>query len=199
MPFSDENRVKLFRRALLEVVEGWKLLASTASTRSMSGFCAAVAAACATRTSNLNISGFTLRILSMSAVLCGCSVLPIDMRYQVSGARYCSYSQHLDYCLFSGLSAIMRVQYSSCSRSNLGMYCKLLSAAMPYVPLLLLCCCWCCGWVRTAAAAATDRSSSNAWFYSCCCCCCYFLLLCRCCYRFHGRERPYLLHKRRWK
>ena len=32
----------------------------------------------------------------------------------------------------------MRVQYASCSRSNLAVYCKSLSAAMPYVPLLLL-------------------------------------------------------------
>ena len=123
---------------------------------------------------NLNILGFLLKIPPMSAVLCGCSVLPIDIRYQVSGVRYWSYSQYLDYCLFSGLRAIMRVQYAPCSRSNLGVYCKLLSATMPYVPLLLLCCCRCSGWVCTAASAATDRSSSDAWFYSsCCCCCCY--------------------------
>ena len=37
----------LFRRALLEAIEGWRLLAPIASTRSMSGFCAAVdTAAC---------------------------------------------------------------------------------------------------------------------------------------------------------
>ena len=88
VPFSGEKRLKLFRRALLEVIEGWRLLAPTARTRSMSGFCAAVdTAACATRISNLDISGFTLRILPMSAVLCGCSVLPIDIRCQVSGVR----------------------------------------------------------------------------------------------------------------
>ena len=88
VPFSGKKRVNLFRRALLEVVEGWKLLAPTASTRSMSGFCAAVdSSACATRISDLDISGFTLQILPMSAVLCGCSVLPIDTRYQVVGIR----------------------------------------------------------------------------------------------------------------
>ena len=150
------------------------MLAPTARTRSMSGFCAAEdTAECATRISNLNSSGFTPRILPMSAVSRGCSALPIDIRYQVSGARYCSYLQYLDYGLFSGLSAIMRVQHASCSRCALGVYCNLSSAAMPYVPLLLLCCCWCCGWVCTTAAAATDRSSSDACYYSCCCCCCY--------------------------
>ena len=83
----------------------------------------------------------------------------------VSGVWYCSYSQYLDYCVFSGLSAIKRVQHASCSRSNMGVYCKLLYAAMMYVPLLLLlllCFCWCCGRVCTAAAAAP------------CCCSCYF-------------------------
>ena len=42
LPFSDENHEKLFRRALLEVIEGSRLLASTASTRRMPGFCGAV-------------------------------------------------------------------------------------------------------------------------------------------------------------
>ena len=42
VPFSVEKRVQLFRRALLEVIESWRLLAQTASTRSLSGFCAAV-------------------------------------------------------------------------------------------------------------------------------------------------------------
>ena len=57
----------------------------------------------------------------MSALLCGGSVLPIDIiRYQVSGVGYCSHSQHLNYCLTSALSAIMRIQYASCSPSNLG-------------------------------------------------------------------------------
>ena len=42
LPFSGEKHVKLFRRALLEVIEGSRLLAPTASTRSMSGFCGAV-------------------------------------------------------------------------------------------------------------------------------------------------------------
>ena len=37
VPFSVEKRVHLFSRALLEVIEGWRLLAPTASTRSMSG------------------------------------------------------------------------------------------------------------------------------------------------------------------
>ena len=142
-----------------------------------------------------------MRVLPMSAVLCGRSVLPIVIRYQVSGVRYCLYSQYLDYCLFSGFSAIMRVQYASCSPSNFGVYC-MLSAATPCVPLLLLLfCCWCCGWVCTAAAAVTDRSSSDACYYSCYSCCCYFLfmMLCRCCYRFYVRERPSLLFKRCWK
>ena len=40
--FPVEKRVQLFRRALLEVIKGWRLLAQTASTRSMSEFCAAV-------------------------------------------------------------------------------------------------------------------------------------------------------------
>ena len=140
----------------------------------MSGVCAAVdTSACATRISNLNISGFTENTAHVSSTL---RLFCIADRYQVSGVRYCSYSQYLDYCLFSGLSAIMRVQYASCSRSNLCVYCKLLSAAMPYIPLLLLlllCCCWCCGWVCTAAAAATARSSNDACYHSCCCCC-YF-------------------------
>ena len=39
--------------------------------------------------------------------------------------------------LLPGLSAIMLVQYASCSSSILGVYCNMLSAAMPYVPLLL--------------------------------------------------------------
>ena len=62
----------------------------------MSGFCAAVdTAACASRISNLSKSGFMMNLMPMLAVLCACSVLPIDIRYQVSGVRYCSYSQHL--------------------------------------------------------------------------------------------------------
>ena len=69
------------------------------------GICAAVDCCVWYTYTNMNILGFTLRILSMSAVLCGCSVLPIDITYQVSGVRYCSYSQYFDYCLFSGLSA----------------------------------------------------------------------------------------------
>ena len=36
--FPVEKRIQLFRRVLLEVIEGWRLLAQTASTRSMSGF-----------------------------------------------------------------------------------------------------------------------------------------------------------------
>ena len=63
----------------------------------------------------------------------------------------------------------MSVQYASCPRSNLGVDCKFLYAAMIYVPLpLLLCCCWCYGWVCTAAAAATDRNNIDARYYSCC-------------------------------
>ena len=42
LPFSGEKHVKLFRRALLELSEGSKPLAPTASTSSISGFCAAV-------------------------------------------------------------------------------------------------------------------------------------------------------------
>ena len=42
LPFSGEKRVKLFRRALLKVIEGLRLLAPTAGTRGMSGFCGAV-------------------------------------------------------------------------------------------------------------------------------------------------------------
>ena len=46
----------------------------------------------------MNISGVTLRIMSVSAVLCDCSVLlPIDVKYQVSGVRYCLNSQYLHY------------------------------------------------------------------------------------------------------
>ena len=85
MPFSDENRVKLFRRALLEVVEGWKLLAPAASTRSMSGFCATVdTSACATYfqpeyfripTENTTHVSSTLRLFC------------IANRHQVSGIR----------------------------------------------------------------------------------------------------------------
>ena len=118
---------------------------------------------------------FGIHTENTAHVSCTLRLICIPDRYQVLGVRHCSYSQYLNCCLFSGLSATLRVQYASCSRSNLGVYCKLLSAAMPYVPLLLLCCCWCCGWVCTAAAAATDRSSSDACYYSCCCCgCCHF-------------------------
>ena len=50
----------------------------------MSGFCVAVdSAACASRLSNLSMSGFILILLPTLAVFCGCSVLPIDIRYQV--------------------------------------------------------------------------------------------------------------------
>ena len=41
VPFSVEKRVQLFRRALLEVIEGWRVLAPTASTRSKSVLCTA--------------------------------------------------------------------------------------------------------------------------------------------------------------
>ena len=59
--FSGGKCVKLFEQALLEILEGSTLLVPTASTRSMSGFCAAVdTAACAPRMSNLTISGSTL-------------------------------------------------------------------------------------------------------------------------------------------
>ena len=98
-----------------------------------------------------------------SAVLYICSVLSIDIKYQVLGVRFCSYSQYLHYCLFSGLSAVLRVQSACCSWSNLGVYCDLFSAAMPHVLLLLLlCCCWCCGWVFPAAAAMPSHTRSAA-------------------------------------
>ena len=85
VPFSGEKRVNLIRRALPEV-NGWRLLAPTANTRSMLRFCAAVdTAACATHVSNLNISGFALRILPISSNLFF-FVLPIDIR--LSGIRY---------------------------------------------------------------------------------------------------------------
>ena len=147
---------------------------------------------------NINISGFTLRILPMSAVRCGYSVLPIDIRYryQVSGVRYCSYSHYLDYCQFSRLSAIMRVKYASCSRSNLGVYSRFLSSAMPYVPLLLV----------LRPGQHSSRCSNGPQQQRCLLLrllqlLLLFLLLCRCCYRyrFHVRERPSLLHKRRWE
>ena len=91
-------------------------------------------------------------------------------RYQVSGIRQVlDTDQYLHCCLlFSGLSAIMRVQYASCSRSNLCVYCKLLSAAMPYIPLLmlllllLLCYSWGCCWVCPAAAAAAAAATAAA-------------------------------------
>ena len=91
-----------------------------------------------------------MRILPMSAVLCGCSVSPIDIRYQLSGVRYCSDPQYLDYCLFSGLSVIMRIQYAFCSLCNLGVYCKLLSSAMTY-------CCYCCATAGLGAGAAQQQ------------------------------------------
>ena len=141
-----------------------------------------------------------MRILPMSAVLCGCSVSPIDIRYQLSGVRYCSDPQYLDYCLFSGLSVIMRIQYAFCSLCNLGVYCKLLSSAMTYV--------------RTAAAVVLLLMLGLDLHSSSCSnrpqqqrCLLLLLLLLRllpfcmlcCCYRFHVRKRPSLLHKRRWK
>ena len=146
------------------------------------------------------ILGFKLRVLPMSAVLCGCSVLPIDIRYQVSGVRYCSSSQYLDYCLFSGLSALMRVQYASCcSRSILGIF--ILQVVVS------------CDTVRTAAAAVLllvlrlgllSSSCSNRPQKQRCLPLLLLLLLLLyfmlcCCYRFHVRERPPLLQKRRWK
>ena len=47
--FLVKNASELFRRALLKILEGSRLLASTSSTRSMSGFCAAVDTAACTQ------------------------------------------------------------------------------------------------------------------------------------------------------
>ena len=85
VPFSAEKSVEWFRRALLGVIEGWKLLAPIASTRSMSGFWADVGtAACATRVSNLNVSGCTENTVHVSSTL---RLFCITDRYQVSGIR----------------------------------------------------------------------------------------------------------------
>ena len=107
LPFSGEKRVELFRRARLEKIEGSRLLAPTGSTRRMSGFCAAEnTAACASRISYLSRPGSALRILLIS---CGCSVLPINTRYesyQESGVDIllilaASRVIYCDYCLDS--------------------------------------------------------------------------------------------------
>ena len=42
LPFSGEKYAKLFRQALLEVIQGSRLLAPNASTRDLSGFHAVV-------------------------------------------------------------------------------------------------------------------------------------------------------------
>ena len=90
VPFSGEKRVKLFQRALLEVIEGSRLLAPTVSTRSMSGFrcCCGYSAACASRTSNLNISGSTRRILLAVYFAAVRLLFCIADRDQLPGIRY---------------------------------------------------------------------------------------------------------------
>ena len=71
----------------------------------------------------------------------------------ISGIR-CSillYSQYLGYCLFLGLSTIMRVQHAFCYRSTLGVHCMLLPAAIQYVP------CCCCAAAGAAAGSAQQQ------------------------------------------
>ena len=88
--FPVERHAQLFRRALLEVFEGWRLLAQTPSTRSMSELCAAVRILLRV----LHILLYPTWMFRYSrykntahvgAVRCGCSVLPSDLWYQLSG------------------------------------------------------------------------------------------------------------------
>ena len=149
VPFSGEKRVKLFRRALPEVIKGWRLLALTASTRSMSEFCAAVYwCVCYTCVQHEHLGIHTENTAYDSSTL---RLFCIADRYQVSGVRYCSYSQYLDYCLFSGLSATMRVQYAPCSRSNLGV-----TASCCLLRYRTYRCC-CCAAAGVAAGSAQQQ------------------------------------------
>ena len=179
LPFYGEKRVKLFRRALLEIIEGSRLLAPTASTGSISGFCAAVdTAACASRIPNQSISGFTLRTLPMLAwavftlrtlpmlaVLWSCSALPIDIRYQVSGVRSTTHARSISgyllrllieyfmarYCAYSTrpVLAVIWADTASCCLLRC-CYCCCCSAA----------CCYCCGCYYYSAAAAAAAAAA---------------------------------------
>ena len=147
LPFSSEKRVKLFRRALLEVIEGSRLLAPTANTRSMSGFCAAVdIASCASRIANLSNSGVTLRKLPMLAVPCGCSVLPIDIRfdsYQVSGAQYTGYTRKI-YGYLLRLLPVLMIEYFMMRYCAYSTHPVLAVVWADTARILLLRCCYCC-------------------------------------------------------
>ena len=79
----------MFRRALLEVIERWKLLAPTASTRSMSGLCAAVdTAACATtyiQPKHFGVHPENTALRQQSTLRLFGIILPIDIMYLVTG------------------------------------------------------------------------------------------------------------------
>ena len=149
-------------QALLEVIEGWSLLAPTASTRSMSGFCAAVDTYSCVCYTYIQHQYFGIHTENTAHVRSTLRLFCIADRYQVSGIR-CSILLIL---AVSRSLPVLRVEcdnarkYASCSRSNFRVYCKLLSVAMPYAPLLLLCCCWRSGWVCTAAATYSNTAAA---------------------------------------
>ena len=135
----------------------------------------------------------------MSSVLCGCQVVVLYCR-SISGTRY----QVLDTAHTRSISGyvlrllpvvmveyfilIMRVYWYStwnvsCTRSNLGGYCKLTCCLLR----CCYCCCFCSAAAGDMAAAAHSSSSGDAVVLL------LLLLLSLSC----EKERPSLLHKRR--